>query len=231
MSKKGCRTLTVIGSPAPGGGGGSGGGSIGDVAPGSGFLMFGELAAMPGTTLGNSTFADWVYVDFVYFASETTITDLKVQTTSTSSGGTLTVALHPMTARGNFGTQDFVDTITVGTGAGTHTKTLSSAWVVPAGWYALVNWSAGAITNLLHKGAQTDAGVSGRFLSGEMQFFSGTTDEQEFRVLAYIQSGYGGSPDLTSVDFNDTANYIDTGTTNGKIRWWGVIPMVGLKVQ
>ena len=207
--------------------------SINGLIPGTNFLMCGEISTSSGQIVDQTISLNEVKLDFIFFQTETTISEVSVRSATASSGGTLIVGLHPMADRVSLGTQDFVASIPVGTSSNTtHTDVLGTAWVVPAGWYGLVTYNdqAGIITILLHRMGGSTAGYgSGRFYTGAAQIANTTSQEAEIKTIFLESSTYAASPDLTSIDFNDPALYKVT-PVDGELGSSTRIPIVFLKV-
>jgi hypothetical protein len=198
---------------------------------GADFLMTGELAGSDGQTTDGTVTADTVKLDFIYFPDTTTISEVSVRSATASGGGTLIVGLHPLTARLEMTTQDFIASITVSTSASTqHTEVLSTAWVVPKGWYALVTWSGASLSNIIHRAATTGSGIGfGKFISGAAQIYNTTAQEAETKTIFLSKTDYDVSPDLTGVVFNNIALYVNSPTA-GQLSISSRVPMVYLKV-
>ncbi len=197
----------------------------------SDFLMTGELAGSDGQTVDGTITADTVKLDFIYFPDTTTISEVSVRSATASGGGTLIVGLHPLTARLETTTQDFTASLTISTSASTqHTEVLSTAWVVPKGWYALVTWSGASLSNIIHRAATTGSGIGfGKFISGVAQIYNTTAQEAETKTIFLSKTDYDSSPDLTGVVFNNIALYVNSPTA-GQLSISSRVPMVYLKV-
>lgn len=199
--------------------------------PGDGFIMAG---ASLDRVLGYATRtvpANTVKVDHIYFPETTTIDQLVVMTAATASaGGTLTVGLHPVVKRGNYGVQSFTADITIAAAANT-THTAAVSWTIPAGWYALTTWTAVAITNLNHGDTgSARAGTIGTFNTLGYITFASTQFEVEAIVAVVFKDDYDTSPDLTAIDFNDTTSFTATAAVNGDIAFVEETLLLGLRV-
>ncbi len=217
--------------------GGSPGGSFTNLKPAVNFWLAAVGAAAAGTHQDGSASPEIVKIDFIFFGeATTTINKLSVFSDTASNGGSLMVGLHPMTARGVIGTQDFVGIITVGTGVDTeHSLTLGTPWVVPRGYYALVtaNNTAVNLTNIIHNSSGNSTGAGfGEYISARVTFLTDLNNEAEHKALFLYQDDYitsGG--DLSAIDFNDETNFDDAPSVNGEIGLSIQVPIVLLRVD
>lgn len=201
------------------------------IVPGDGFIMAGASHAVALGHGSRTVPANLVKIDHIYFPEITTIDQLIVMTaTSASAGGTLTVGLHPVTKRGNYGVQSFTADITVAAAAST-THTAAVSWTIPAGWYALTTWTDVAITNLNHGDVgSARAGAVGTVNTLGYITFASTQFEIEGSAPVLFKDDYNTSPDLTAVDFNDTTSFTATAAVNGDIAFVEETLIVGLRV-
>ena len=211
-------------------GGGGSAASINGVALDSGFYIMGDIAASTGSKTDGAIGPDIIKLDFIYFPTETSISEVAVANATASGGGTLKVGLHPMTGRLSLTTQAHAADITVSTTINTiHTQTVS--WTVAAGWYALVTWTAANITNIISRTNSIYTGDhGGRYFSGYMEVRIAAVNEGEYKTLYLYKDDYDTSSDLTSIDFNDTTKYADTASSNGEMSLTSRVPLVLLKV-
>lgn len=214
--------------------GGADAASINGVIPGTNFLMCGEIAASDGTISDGSVPENNVRLDFIFFPTQTTISEVSVRSATASNGGTIIVGLHPMVDRVSLTTQDFVASITISTVLNTtHVDVLGTPWVVPAGWYALVTYNdtAANITNIISRQGQADSGGGGgKFYSGIFNIGVTSNQETENKTIFLFTDNYATTPDLTAIDFNDGSKYVLNATSEGLLGISGRVPIVYLKV-
>jgi hypothetical protein len=146
------------------------------------------------------------------------------------------VGLHPVSARGVIGTQDFVGTITVGTGVDSeHSLTLGTPWVVPRGYYAIVTANTAGInlTNIIHNSSGNSTGAGfGEYISARVQMLTDLNNEAEHKAMFLYQDDYvtsGG--DLSAIDFNLEANFVDAPSSNGELGLSIQVPIVIMRVD
>ena len=217
--------------------GGAPGGSFTNLKPPANFWLTGASAAEAGTHADSSITPDHVKFDFIYFGeATTTINKLSVFSDTSSNGGSVMIGLHPMTARGVIGEQDFVGIITVNTGNDVeHSLTLGTPWVVPRGYYAIAiaNNTAVNLTNIIANtsGNSTGAGFGER-ISAKVTFLTDLHNEAENKTMFLFQDDYitsGG--DLSAIDFNDETKFKDSVSVNGDLGLSIHVPIILMRVD
>ncbi|MBL4909003.1 MAG: hypothetical protein JKX78_03760 [Alteromonadaceae bacterium] len=201
----------------------------------AGFHMLGDVA-LGATHADNAVAPDLIKFDFVFFeATTTTINKISCASDTASNGGSMFVALHPMTAKGVIGNQSFVATITVGTAIDTeHEETIGTPWVVPRGHYAIVigNNTATNLTNIISSISGNSAShVFGKHVTAKVIFRSDLENEAESRTMFMFKDDYIASPDLSSFDFNDVTNYVTSPSVNGDLALSTHVPIVLFRVD